>query len=382
VVKTAEQRNAAVETGSVQVNSDSALGGFAIFHQVLTGQEAVVPMESRNAASYRLFFDNTGGLSLGVAVANVLPQQANIPVIIRDDTGAQIATGSIVLPGNGQTSFLLADPKWFPITASQRGTIEFDTPSGGQISVLGIRNAPPANTITSVPALANVGTGGGAFAFVAAANGWKTTIVLMNTGNSSAQAHLKFFGTSGNALSIPLVFPQAGGAAASASSVDRTLAAGATLLIESAGAFTDPLLTGSAQLTTDGNVSGFVIFRHLTNNQEAVVPIETRNAGAYFLAFDNTGGTATGVALSNASPLPANVGVVLRDDTGTQIGSDIISLAPNGSISFTLVINRYPATAGIRGTIEFDTPAGGAISALGIRTPLTGTLTTLPAIAK
>ena len=80
------------------------------------------------------------------------------------------------------------------------------------------------------------------------------------------------------------------------------------------------LLTGSAQLSTTGNVSGFVIFRH--NNQEAVVPLESRNANAYILAFDNTNGTATGVALNAVSSQQVSVPVVVRDDTGAQIATD------------------------------------------------------------
>jgi hypothetical protein len=39
-------------------------------------------------------------------------------------------------------------------------------------------------------------------------------------------------------------------------------------------------------------------------------------------------------------------------------------------------------TANIRGTIEFDAPAGGQISALAFRIPIAHTFTTLPALAK
>jgi hypothetical protein len=142
------------------------------------------------------------------------------------------------------------------------------------------------------------------------------------------------------------------------------------------------LLTGSAQLSTTGNVSGFVIFRH--NGQEAVVPLESRNANAYILAFDNTNGTATGVAVNAVSTGQVNIPVVVRDDTGAQIATDTIALAANGHYAFTLWTDRYPATANIRGTIEFDTPAGAQIGALGIRIPAGAahTYTTLPALAK
>jgi len=63
-----------------------------------------------------------------------------------------------------------------------------------------------------------------------------------------------------------------------------------SLIVESGGS--PDLVTGSAQVTSTGNVSGFVIFRH--NGQEAVVPLESRNASGYIIAFDNTTGTATG----------------------------------------------------------------------------------------
>ena len=169
-----------------------------------------------------------------------------------------------------------------------------------------------------------------------------------------------------------------GGTTSMAPSLTRTLAAGETLLVQSSGA--PQLLTGSAQLSTTGQVSGFVIFRH--NGQEAVVPLESRTANGYVLAFDNTGGTATGVAINSVSTQAVNIPVVVRDDAGTQIATDTLSLAANGHLAFTLGVDKYPATVNIRGTIEFDTPAGGKIGALGIRIPAAHTFTTLPALVK
>ena len=180
---------------------------------------------------------------------------------------------------------------------------------------------------------------------------------------------------------LPLFFPHTGTASMLlAASHTQSLAAGATLIIVSTGF--PQLLTGSAQLSTTGNVSGFVIFRH--NNQEAVVPLESRNAGAYVLAFDNTKGTATGVAVNSVSTGQVNIPVVVRDESGTQIAADVITMAPNGHYAFTLGSDRYQAAATIRGTIEFDKPPNAQIGALGIRIP-TGaahTFTTLPALAK
>ena len=374
-----------VLVGSAQLASTGAVDGFAIFHQIVTTQEAVVPMETRNASSYLLAFDNTNGLVLGVAVENVSVQNAVIPVIIRDDTGAIISAPgtTISLGGTGHTAFVLSDtPFGFPVTANKRGTIEFDTPPGGQISVLGLRFTPPNNSLTTIPALANVGTSGGSIAHLASGgDGWQTTFVLVNTGTTSAQATLSFFADqTGAPLSLPLTFPQGNIADANAPSVTQPLAAGATLVIVSSGA--QQLLTGSAQLSTTGHVSGFVIFRH--NGQEAVVPLESRNANGYLVAFDNTNGTATGIAMNAVSTGQVNIPVVVRDETGALIAADLITMAPNGHYAFTLGTDRYPATLTIRGTIEFDKPTSAQIGALGIRIP-TGaahTYTTLPVLAR
>ena len=386
-----------VLVGSAQLVSTNTVDGFTIFHQIPTGQEAVVPMETRKATSYLLPFDNTNGLMMGVAVENVMAQAAEIPVIVRDENGALIVTQktSISLDGNGHFQFVLSDPaNGFPETAHIRGTIEFRTPPNGQISVLGLRFTPPNNALTTIPALAEVGTGGGSIAHLASGDGWETTFVLVNTGSTPASATLSFFSDQsstnpGGPLTLPLAFPQTGDDSIAMSVSSYTtpqLAPGATLIIVTSRA--PQLLTGSAQITSAGNVSGFVIFRH--NGQEAVVPLESRNAQAYIIAFDNTKGTATGIAVNTVSApgqtQQVNIHVTVRDDAGIAITGGTITLPPNGHYAFTLA-NRYSESANIRGTIEFDTtqaPVGVAIGALGIRITAgaTPTYTTLPALAR
>jgi hypothetical protein len=213
--------------------------------------------------------------------------------------------------------------------------------------------------------------------------------VLVNAGTASDVAHLKFFDDGGNPLALSVSYPQTGAAATTVSSVDPTLAPGAMLMVQANGALTDPLQTGSTQLTTTGNISGFVIFRYQPNGQEAVVPLESRNASGYLLAFDNTGGTATGIAVNSVSSGVVHIPVVVRSDSGAQIGAHVITLAANGHFSDTLgqfsptlQTLLFPETAGLRGTLEFDTPAGVQIGALGIRVAVAHTFTTLPALAK
>ncbi len=382
VVQTAGPQVPPVQTGSAQLSATGATAGFAIFHLIPGAQEAVVPLETRNASSYLLAFDNTLGVVLGVAVANISTQVATIQVVIRDNTGIQIASGPLpALAAGGHTEFVLSD--LFPVTLSINGTVEFDTPSGGQISVLGIRTTPlgTSTTLTTIPALANIGTSGGSIAHIAVSNGWQTTFVLVNAGTTPSLANLNFFDDNGVALPLSVSFPQLGGAPTTVTGVTPTLAGGAMLMVQANGPLANAVQIGSAQLTTNGKISGFVIFRYEINGQEAVVPLETRNAGAYLLAFDNTDETATGVAVNSVSTQPVSVPVIVRNDAGAQIATGNIALAANGHSSFVLG-DQFPAAAGIRGTIEFDAPAGAQIGALGIRTPKAHTFTTLPALTK
>jgi len=72
----------------------------------------------------------------------------------------------------------------------------------------------------------------------------------------------------------------------------------------------------------------------------------------------------------------------VRNDTGAQIATDTLTIQSNGHLAFTLVTDKYPQTANIRGTIELDAPLNTQIGALGIRIPVTHTFTTLPALTK
>jgi hypothetical protein len=184
--------------------------------------------------------------------------------------------------------------------------------------------------------LAKVGTNGGSIAHIATGNGWQTTFVLVNAGTSSAEVNLSFLTDSGGPLFLPLASTQPGGANTIASGVNQILAAGATLIVQRTAPLSDPSPTvGSAQLTTNGNVGGFVILRYNPTGQEAVVPLETRGANAYILAFDSTNQIATGVAINAVSTQAVSIPVVIRDETGMQIATDTISLAANGHLAFT-----------------------------------------------
>ncbi len=363
-----------VQTGAARFEGSGGVNGFIRFRYAPIDQDAIVPLETRVADSYLLAYDSTNGIATGVAVANLAPLSATVPVIIRDDTGLTIGTGSLTIPASGHTSFVLSDK--FPATVNTTGTVEFQTPLDRRISVIGIR-FPPGGRFTTIPVVSSSDPGGGSMAHLTVGDGWSTTVELINFSASVAQAHVTFFDDLGNSVALPLTFA---GTATTASSVDQTLAPHAHLVIQSNAMDGAPLQIGSAQLTTNGKVSGFIRFRYGPRDQEAIVPIESRNDGSYLLAFDNTGGLATGVAVANQSALPVTIGAVIRDNTGAPFGLGTVQLPGNGHSSFVLS-DQFPSTGNISGTVEFLTPANAAISVLGIRFPASGEFSTIPVVA-
>jgi hypothetical protein len=211
---------------------------------------------------------------------------------------------------------------------------------------------------------------------VASGGGWQTTFTLVNLGTSLAHVQLSFFDDNGNELALPLNFVQSG-ATQTASTLSKTIAAGATLVILTEGS---TALVGSAQLSTTDSVSGFAVFRYKPTGQEAVVPLETRSASKYVLAFENMNGVVTGVALATSSSEAAIIQALMLDDLGQPLGADLINLAGNGHTSFMLTQN-YAVTAHHRGTVEFQTISGGPFCVLGLRGNGTA-LTTLPVLEK
>jgi len=359
-----------------QLISNGAVSGFGIFSNPTFHWDAVVPLEIRNAPKYVLAFDNTGVLATGVAVANVASQAASVSVVIRDDTGAQIGTTTINLAAQGHTSFMLNQQ--YSVSAGKRGTIEFQTPTGGQIAVLGLRANGPA--LTTLPVLANVGFTGGSIAHVTYNGGFTSSFYFVNSGTSSAQFTLKFFDEAGSPLVAPLSLPQTA-ETLTTSALTRTLAPGAMLVVETQAQDALPAALGSAQLTTTGTVGGFEIFRWTTFGQEASVPLETRTPNSFVLLFDDTNGLTTGVALANLFGSAATITARIYEETGAQLQIAPINLPALGHTSFLLPSN-YPLAAGKRGMVEFSIPPGAQISAVGLRAKADGTLTTIPVLVK
>jgi hypothetical protein len=353
----------AFSAGWAGLSAAGNINAYELLRYAPSGQEATVAMENRNASSYVVAFDNTSlvnTLGTGVGLANLSTQAANIAFIIRDDAGAQIGNGSISLGALGHTAFTLSVQ--YSVTAGKRGTIEFFTPARGQISVMALRSNGSA--FTPIPVIARGSEGAGGMAHIVSGAGWRSIFSVVNTGATAANMSLSFFDDGGSPLSLPLTFLQ-DGSTLTAAQVTQTVAAGASVVIQAQGP-DGSAAVGSAQLATNGSASGFALLRYDPSGQEATVPLQSGNANAYVVPYDNSGILKIGVALANLSSTAASVGVILRDDTGAVLQTGTLSLPGNGHSAFVLDGN-YPVTVGKRGTVEFDPVGGAQISVVGIR---------------
>ena len=180
---------AATLLGSGQLLSNGSVSGFGIFSFPAFNWNAVVPLETRKGSTYSLPFDNTGVLTTGVALANITTSAISANVTILSDAGAQIGTDTINLPAQGFQQFLL--PTKYPQTAATRGTIQFQTTSPGQISVLGVR-ANGTAALTTLPVLSNVDLPGGSISDLTYGGGFIEHVLSGEHGNLTGIVHLEF----------------------------------------------------------------------------------------------------------------------------------------------------------------------------------------------
>jgi hypothetical protein len=294
-----------------------------------------------------------------------------------------------ITAGQGCSWAATSTASWVTLSASGtgNGVIAFHvgantgTARVGSISIAGLSFIVEQGS-ASIAGL----TPAGSMSQLASGGYWTTTITLVNTNSSPVQARLNFFDDSGNPLTLPLSFPQSSSLTGPllAATLDRTLNPGAELVIQSSGPDSQPTLVGWVQLLASGSVGGFAVFSQAigSTDQEAEVPLENRNSSAYVLSFDNTGGTATGVALANTSPQYITIAITLRDDSGAVFSSDTITLPALGHTAFNLADRYASITAQRRGTLEFRSRAAGQISVLGLRFNATGAFSTIPALVK
>lgn len=275
------------------------------------------------------------------------------------------------------------------LTLSPSGTLS-GTPAAPGAFQFTLRLADSAQVATQASFSLTIGSGdslprSGIIAQIASGGTWKTTITLLNPTASPAQVRVAFYGDDGSFLSLPLVVTQ-GSAAVSvvASSVERTIPPNGTLLLESEAA-SSLAAVGWADVRSSTPVSGFAIFRQKHGSgvdSEGTSPLQSLFAPSFLQPMDNQIGFSTGVALVNlAADQEAVLTAIVYDENGAEIARENFTLPPNGHTSFS-VPAKYPALAGKRGFIEFQTNRAPGITGLGLRFQPTLSFTSVPIILR
>ena len=139
-------------TGWAHLQASSAsVTGYLIFRLESAVQEGLVTAETRSGKSYVIAFDNSAGHFTSFALANLTSQPVNVTATARDGlTGAVLGQSQIIqIPAMGHYADGLINV--LASTGSASGTVEFTTPSAGQITVLGLRFSTPSFAFTSTP---------------------------------------------------------------------------------------------------------------------------------------------------------------------------------------------------------------------------------------
>jgi hypothetical protein len=224
----------------------------------------------------------------------------------------------------------------------------------------------------------------GAFGQIVSGGPWKTTFTLINTSSAPATARLNFWDDAGQPLVLPLSLP-GGVPASSAASFECSLGPGAMCVIETVAPDATDLLVGWAELQSADGVTGFAVLRDRLapdRDSEAMLMFDPREGPDFVLPYDDSEAFETGVAIANRSAgSPADLMLILRDESGATILEDPVTLPARGHISFVAGA-RYPVLSGLRGTIEVQSRSGSAISVLGLRFNPTGSFTSVPVVAK
>lgn len=244
------------------------------------------------------------------------------------------------------------------------------------------RTGAPDPALKAQPRGALLPTAGGVLAHVAAGGPWRTRIVLFNSDpDVTAEGTLTFYRSTGETLRLTLTN---GRKTVNASSFSISLPPRNTMFLETVDQ-TAATEVGYADLKSEaGKLTGYGIFRAVVPgapNLEAVVPLEWGVSDEVLLAYDNTGGFVTSVAVANRwLLLPFDLRAEVYTEDGAFLASYHRPLAGGTHTAFETP-REWPATAGRRGMVRLSRIGSiGGFAALALLFNPTGSVTTAPVI--
>jgi len=293
------------------------------------------------------------------------------------------ASSITVTTGGGCPWSATSDSNWLIVTggssSSGTGSVQYTVLLNSGAQRIGIINvAGQTYTVTQLaaatgPTPANALT---LSQFVGGGTEWNTTLLITNLSSTSESFTLNFFDDTG----LPKLMPI--DTLGMVNTITGTIAPGQLLRYQTGAAAT--LQVAWALLTpatpSTARLAGFAIFRQTvpsgnsTVSSEGVVDLTGITTSKYVLLYDNLNGPVTVATFANPDPLGSlTILVDIRNETGTVIATDSITLPPLGHTAFVLT-DRFPSTAFKRGSIRFNASPKG-FTGLGLRFSPFGTFT-------
>jgi len=240
----------------------------------------------------------------------------------------------------------------------------------------GTQTPPPPPPPPPAPSVSRAGS----FAQVASGGGWKTTITLINSGAVAVTGRVNFYTEGGNALVLPLTFPQTGSNLTS-SFANLNIAPNGLLVLETENPNSSTAVVGWADVQASAALTGYSIFRLRSSagatDSEGTGPLDVQSTSSLIIPFDNTNGFTTGLALANQNTAAATITITVLDDNGLQLASRPIALGGQAHVSY-FVGDTFSQSVNRRGILQVRNALG--ITAVGLRFNPSGSFTSIPII--
>ncbi len=326
---------------------------------------------SRPARRISLYVDNTAGARSGYALANPNDQDASLVVILRDATGAQVASADLALPAAGHIAEFV-DERLAAAGAGFEGTIEIV--SNQALSAVALRYDNSLSSFSTIPIFSDELESTIYFPQVADGAGYRTNLILMNPNDRNISARLEFFSADGTLIPMPV-------AGIPRNNISLTLGPRGVRSLFTDGAGSG-MRVGWARITSADPIAGASIIQTWDGSsvvsEAGTLPSPT---GRRLLAYQESRGLArSGVAICNPGSSAIALALRLRNAAGEIVAARRLTLPGLGQTArfftewFPLGFEEFLGTLEIAGS----TPV--AAIAMRFDNPMADVFATLPVI--
>ena len=224
-----------------------------------------------------------------------------------------------------------------------------------------VRICSTAGGFLPAPGVSPQSTAPRTIAHIANGGGWRTTVILINTGTQPANFELKFWDNFGNPLRVDL------GADGVTADLTGTIQPGVARFIRTAGVGSN-LQIGWAELTATNDIDGNAIFGLQSpghGDSEAAVPLSPSGGTELFVPFDYSTGYATGIAFADPGQMAATTSAHILDDANVNISAATTIQVPARGHYSNVLAAPFPGVVAKRGVAHFSSNT--SIFGLGIR---------------